>query len=75
MIPTKPKRGRPRESVRPRAQLSASIAADTSQQLSDWLTLALRSNDKAHVGRVLDLIVSFGKKYQFHKTISNPPKL
>lgn len=63
------KPGRPRLSRLPRQVISASIAYETDQEIYAWVTLLLKSNSGAHVGAVLDLLVHFGKKYGFAKTL------
>lgn len=57
--------GRPRESERPRVHVSATVAAETDDALNDWLEQLRKVNAKAHIGRVLDRVVAFGKRRKF----------
>jgi hypothetical protein len=67
---TKAKPGRPRESAKPRANLSASIAGETNELLGLWCAQLQNSSvGYVHVGRVLDRLAQFGKTYQFDRTL------
>lgn len=67
---TKTKPGRPRESAKPRASLTASIAGETNELLGLWCAqLQNASVGYVHLGRVLDRLAQFGKTYQFHRTL------
>lgn len=67
--PKRKSAGRPPESSKPRQQLSASIAKDTEELLGLWCAQLQLTNQSAHVGRILDLLVNFGKMYSFPKTL------
>jgi len=63
--PAKLPKGRPLEGTRPRVRYSASIAAETDDQLNDWLDEMRETQPEAHGGRLLDVLGRFAVREGF----------